>query len=167
MDTATGVYFRKQDYAGVWRRLLTDTVDSATAIGLCAVASIPVWNVGSKDVLFAIWAAVFFSYFVLLKRSRFRTVGYRITGVRIVGFDGERPGLWPLTLRLIFMVLGPLNYFMDILWVSSDPHKQALRDKFAHTYVVRKDAAPAGTGKLIFRYYHIFGYNYLFREIES
>jgi len=162
----TAVYFRKEDYAGLWRRLVTDTVDSATAIALCAAATIPVWDTASKDILIALWAAVFFCYFVLLKRSKFRTVGYRVTGVKIVGFDGERARFWPLSLRLIFMVLGPLNYFVDILWISSDSHKQALRDKFAQTYVVRKNAGPAGTGKLIFRYYEIFGYNFLFREIE-
>jgi hypothetical protein len=42
MDTAAGVYFRQQDYAGV-----------------CAFASIPVWHVGSKDMLIAMWAAVY------------------------------------------------------------------------------------------------------------
>jgi hypothetical protein len=68
---------------------------------------------------------------------------------------------------MFFLVFGPLNYLMDILWLSSDAHRQALRDKFTQTYVVRKNAQPAGTGKLIYRYYEIFGYNFLFREIEA
>ena len=71
-----------------------------------------------------------------------------------------------LTFRLMFGVLGPLNWMVDLLWLSGDPHRQALRDKLAGTYVVRKTAEPAGTGKIVRRYYEFFGYNFIFREVE-
>lgn len=109
---------------------------------------------------------ILFCYFVLLKRSYEGTVGYRLGGVRIVGLDGRRVGIFPLTLRLMFMVLGPLNYVLDLAWLSSDIHRQGLRDKFAEIYVVKKRAEPAGSGKVMHSFYEILGYNFLFREIQ-
>jgi uncharacterized RDD family membrane protein YckC len=110
---------------------------------------------------------VFFCYFVLLKRSRFRTLGYRAGGVRIVGLDGQTPRWTSLTFRLMFALLGPLNWLFDLIWSSGDEHRQAIRDKFASTYVVRVNAQPAGTTRVICRYYNAFGYMLMFREIEA
>jgi uncharacterized RDD family membrane protein YckC len=107
------------------------------------------------------------SYMVVLKRSRFRTLGYRLGGVKIVGLDGGPPSYPSLLLRFTFTALGPLNWCIDLLWLSHDPHRQALRDKFANTYVIRTDAQPAGEGRIVLRYYHIIFYNCLFREIEA
>jgi hypothetical protein len=40
----------------------------------------------------------------------------------------------------MFLFLGPFNYVADLIWLSGDPQRQALRDKFTQTYVVRKKA---------------------------
>jgi len=71
-----------------------------------------------------------------------------------------------LTYRLMFAPLGPLNWFMDLLWVSGDAQRQSLRDKLAHTYVVKVKAQPVGTGKIVYRCYDIIGFNFMFQEIE-
>lgn len=125
------------------------------------------WTFTPLNLILLAWAAVFFCYFVLLKRSRAGTLGYRLCGVRIVGIDGQRAGLVPLTVRMLFMVLGPVNYLLDLAWMANDTHRQALRDKFADTYVVRKLAVPAGSGKVIHRQYEILFYNFLFREVAA
>lgn len=162
-----GVYFRPNDYAGFWRRLLIDSVDLVVIGVVCVTLFVIVWMVfPSPSLILGTWAAACFSYFVLLKRSSAGTLGYRLCGVRIVGQDGETPGLSSLTLRLMFGVLGPLNWLVDLIWLSGDTHRQALRDKLAGTYVVRKDARPAGTGKIVYRRYDILFYNFLFREVE-
>jgi hypothetical protein len=59
-----------------------------------------------------------------------------------------------------------MNWLLDLFWLSGDPHRQALRDKFAQTYVVKRTAIPVGAGKLVFRFYEIFGCNFIFREVE-
>jgi len=142
---ATGVYFRRDDYAGFWRRVLIDSVDLVVIGIVCITSSVVGWMVfPSAALILAIWGTEMFSYFVLLKRSTIRTVGYRLGGVRIVGQDGERPGISSLTLRLSFGVLSPFNWLMDLIWLSADPHRQALRDKLAGTYVVKTDALPCG-----------------------
>ena len=166
MPPAVGQYFRLEDYAPVWLRLLIDSIDLITVAAVTVVMAAVLLPSLSKNAFLLLCVAVWCCYFVLLKRSHLGTVGYRIGRVRIVGLDGKTASLSALTLRFVFMAIGPLNYLFDILWLSTDTHRQALRDKFANTYVVRKRAEPIGAGKLIYRYYHIFGYNFLFREIE-
>jgi hypothetical protein len=86
--------------------------------------------------------------------------------VRIVGTDGRIASWTALSIRLCFALLGPANWLLDLIWLSGDKHRQSLRDKFAHTYVVKTQAQPAGDGKVVSRTYEICGYNFLFQEIE-
>ncbi len=168
---ATGVVYAPQDYVSTPRRLLIDAVDMVTAL---AAGAIVVWLVNvlfsPGDAIFGIalliFAAVWFVYFVLLKRSRMRTVGYAVAGARIVNLRGERPGIGALTLRLMFVVAGPVNFLVDLVWISGDANRQALRDKFAHTYVIRAGAVPAGSGRVVYRTYTVFGATMLFQEVE-
>jgi uncharacterized RDD family membrane protein YckC len=79
--------------------------------------------------------------------------------------DGRVPGYWPLFLRLLFAMLGPLNWAIDLIWLTNDSNRQALRDKFAGTYVVKAKAQIAGEGRVVSRYYQICGTNWWFREV--
>jgi uncharacterized RDD family membrane protein YckC len=140
-------YFRREDYAGFWRRLLVDLIDVFVVSVVCTVATIALWDVFPSDrmalnVTLAIWTIVAFLYFVALKRSPIGTLGYRAAGVRIIGLDGLPATWWPLTLRLMFAVLGPLRG-LDLFLLVGDRHRQALRDKFTHTYVVKRNAQPS------------------------
>jgi uncharacterized RDD family membrane protein YckC len=163
------VYYRPGDHLGVLRRLLIDAIDTTLALVVsvlltfAAVQVVPEGFQGLAGLI--VWAAVWIGYFVVLKGSRFRTLGYIIAGARIVNLQGARPGRLALLGRLSFAVLGPVNFLADLLWISSDPSKQALRDKVAHTLVVRKDAVPAGTGKIVYRTYTLFGWTMISAEV--
>jgi uncharacterized RDD family membrane protein YckC len=165
-----GVYYRWEDYASFWRRIAVDATDFLCAGALAFLVIGGLWTVfpsfDPADSLMGGAAVVAVAYFVVLKRSRFRTVGYRLGGVRIVGMDGRVPAWGALIYRLAFVLLGPLNWVVDLIWLSGDIHRQALRDKYARTYVIMASAEPAGTGKIGFHYYEICGYNFLFREVE-
>jgi uncharacterized RDD family membrane protein YckC len=167
MQDNTGLYFQREDYAAIWRRFLIDIIDLLTVGTLCIALFALLWRSIPNNVILGSWMAIFFGYFVILKKSRWGTLGYRVVGVRIVGLNGQSPSLWSLTVRMMFLFLGPFNYVADLIWLSGDPQRQALRDKFTQTYVVRKKAVPAGTGKVIHRQYFLLGCNFLFREIES
>jgi uncharacterized RDD family membrane protein YckC len=167
MQDNTGLYFRREDYAAIWRRFLIDIIDLLTVGTLCVALFALLWRSVPNKVILWSWMAILFGYFVILKSSRLGTLGYRVAGVRIVGLNGQSPSLWNLTVRMMFLFLGPFNYVADLIWLSGDPHRQALRDKFAQTYVIRKKAMPAGTGTVIHRQYFVLGWNFLFREIES
>ncbi|HEY6393283.1 MAG TPA: RDD family protein [Bryobacteraceae bacterium] len=170
MDAIQGVYFRREDYAGFWRRLWVDVIDTLIIGTVCLgpVIAFDLPLMASPWILnlyLAICAIVGFCYFVVLKRSKAGTVGYLVCGVRILGLDGRPARLRSLTFRTLFAVLGPLCG-LESVWIAGDPHRQTLRDKFAQTYVVKRKAVPAGTGKVIFGYYEICCYHYILREVE-
>jgi uncharacterized RDD family membrane protein YckC len=165
------VFYSDDDYLPVMRRLLIDCVDTVVAV----VASLLLGLIGAslvpEEFAGLIWliaiTGVFIGYFVVLKGSRFRTLGYVLAGARIVTLTGERPSYATLLWRLAFAIFGPANYLLDLLWVSSDPRRQALRDKFARTYVIRKAAVPAGMGHVVYGTYMVFGWTILCAEVKS
>jgi len=166
-----GVYYAFSDYIGVWRRLAIDLVDvfvaCVTSVALSAVLLLFTSNDDQLAFgLLVVWLAVWFGYFILLKRSRFRTVGYILARARIVNLQGHTPSVASLLIRMVFAVLGPLNLLFDLFWIPSDSCRQALRDKFAHTYVIRRDATPAGTGRIVYGQYTLLGASYLFQEVR-
>jgi uncharacterized RDD family membrane protein YckC len=168
------VWFFPSDYAGFWRRLAIALADSAVIAVVLLVATTTVVLLDPaeelSDALLAWlipgWLLLIYGYFVVLKCSRFTTVGYRLAGVRIVDSLGRRPGLSALTLRLSFGLIGPLNVILDALWIPFDRHKQALRDKFANTYVVKATAEPAGPARIVFRTYDVMGMSFVFQDVE-
>ena len=168
------VWFFPSDYVGFWRRLAVELVDSVViVVVLVAVTATVVLLDPAEElsdataaVLISCWAAFIYGYFVVLKHSRFGTVGYRLARVRIVDACGRPPGLGALTLRLSFGLLGPFNVILDMLWIPSDRHKQALRDKFAHTYVIKANAEPAGPARVVFRTHYIMGMSFVFQDVE-
>src|SRR5579884_447001 len=93
MASLTGVYFRRNDYPAFWRRLLIDSLDLVVIGVVCPILLAAVWMISpSPGLILASWGTAFFCYFVLLKRSRLRTIGYR-SGARIVGHDGGKPDI--------------------------------------------------------------------------
>jgi uncharacterized RDD family membrane protein YckC len=167
----SGVYFLRKDYAGFWRRLFVDAIDLAVAALACVAVAALILREGPMnkqvlDIMLAACAVIFFCYFVALKRSRFRTLGYRACGVRIIGIDGGLPNWSSLTLRLLFIFLGALNYLCDLLFASGDENRQSIRDKFTSTYVVKAKAQTAGTGLVVYQHYNILGLALMFREVE-
>jgi uncharacterized RDD family membrane protein YckC len=167
-----GVYYRRQDYAGFWRRLLVSTVDAVVALaGLLGLLLI--WNaimpVSGVSLAFLIWLLVGYLYFVVCKRSRWRTLGYRCGRVRIVAIRGDSPSSWSMTFRLILALMGTYSNVLglvDLLWITSDDHRQALRDKLARTYVVRASAQPTGRGPIVYNVYHVLGWTLLLQEVR-
>ena len=171
MNSADGVYFRRDDYASFWLRLLIDVIDFLVFGAVCLALAGTVFVLFQHtrmilNLIFTTCSALAFCYFVVLKRSTVGTIGFRICKVKVVGIDGRRAGWFGLIVRFSFGVLGPMNWFTDLLWLSGDTHRQALRDKITATYVVKRLAEPAGTGKVVYRNYDIIGLNFLFREVE-
>jgi uncharacterized RDD family membrane protein YckC len=163
-----GVYYSPQDYVGVFKRILIDAIDIPVALLLSVAviwSAMRLTDAVELEGALALCVGVWFGYFVLLKRSPIRTLGYIVAGARIVDLRGDRPGLLRLSARLLLAVLGPFNFVMDLFWLTGDPDRQALRDKFVGTYVVRRQATPAGSGPIVFRTYMFWGMTFLFKEV--
>ena len=105
-------------------------------------------------------------YLVLIKRSNWGTLGYMITRVKIVSLEGKKPSIWKMTLRFLLLIVGPINFFFDIFWLTGDEHKQTLRDKIVGNYVIAEDAAPLGRNKILYTSYYLFGWSFVFREVK-
>ena len=170
---AQGVYYSRGDYAGFWRRLLVDIIDftllvvAVMTITMGFALILPTAEQALPHVLFWSGMTLGFVYLVVLKHSRFRTLGYLVGGIRIVSIHGERPSLWSLTIRALFAFFGPFNMLIDVMWLTNDERRQALRDKFAHTYVIRDRAVPMGQGTIVYSPYTILGANFLFAEVRA
>jgi uncharacterized RDD family membrane protein YckC len=166
-----GVYYRRQDYAGFWRRVLVSSVDAIVALaGLLGLVLIgdSIMPISGVSLAFLIWLLVFYLYFVVCKRSRWRTLGYRCGRVRIVDIRGNSPNFSSMTFRLMLALMGYSNHLglVDLLWISSDDHRQALRDKLAGTYVVRASAQPTGHGPIVHDVYHVLTWTLLLQEVR-
>lgn len=167
-EPESGVFFAAADCAGVWRRIVVDLIDVAVASGLSVLLSVAVSAFAADQLLplwvTTIWLATWLGYFVVLKRSRLRTAGYRIGGVKVVDLHGGRPSLSAFMLRFVFTFFGPMS---DVFWLQSDPRHQALRDKFTHTYVVRTAATPAGSGPITYAYQTVLAWTFLLPEVKA
>jgi uncharacterized RDD family membrane protein YckC len=137
-NNSEGVFFDCESYAGFWQRLTVEVIDVLVIMTISATVTMLIASVFEPSeklitVLFLLWAGLWFTYFVLLKRSRFGTLGYKLCNVRVVNLNGARPSILALSLRLMFAIIGPLNIIFDLIWLSGDDNRQALRDKFAKT----------------------------------
>jgi uncharacterized RDD family membrane protein YckC len=166
------VYYRREDYAGFWRRVMVSTVDAVVALaGLLGLMLIGNAILPTSGVAlgFMTWLVLFYFYFVVCKRSRARTLGYRLGRVRLVSIHGDSPSSWRVTFRLLLALMGGYsNLFglIDWLWITGDDDRQALRDKLAHTYVIRASAKPLGVGPISYDIYHVLSWTLLFPGVR-
>ena|SRR2546426_3436020 len=166
-----GVYYSLTDYAGLGRRLLILLIDGpALFLALAVMAGTYATVAPAPGHAFQIYAAVMvfviFGYLAILGRSRWGTLGYALTSVRVVNLRGEQPSVPCMLYRTLFGVLGPLNALFNIIWLGGDVHRQSVHDKLAGTYVVRRGVEPAGRGRQGYVTYTLFGYTFLVREVS-
>ena len=143
---AVGAWFRPEDYAGFGRRIAIDAID----LGVMGIVLflVSLWPLGDVDVFaspasWELFLAIGFVNLVLLKGSRVRTLGHRLTRTRMVDISGNDARFGVLAERFLFLAM-PGLYLYDLLWMASDPRHQGIRDKLAGTFVVRAEAQPAG-----------------------
>lgn len=169
------VYYREQDYARVIRRIPSMLIDLCVVVLIIAVVSsaaqaayVPrsvvqmpkspektrlltqFWRPIQKQVL-VICAALAVAYHIALRRTRGGTLGYRLLGIRLVDATGRPPPWKTLGKRFLFAV--PLFFFFAATYWGcfQNPRRQSLHDTFASTWVVRKNAQPAGPARAVYQ----------------
>lgn len=147
-----GVYYNVDDYPGLMRRICIQLIDAVILVIICAVIAFPFAvafpMAEPVGLIVASCALAVWIYLAPMRRSKIRTVGYRLMGVKIVSVRGERPSLTIMTIRAGLWLLGPINFLFDLLWLGADTEQQSIRDCLVGTYVVRHDAEPIGSGKM-------------------
>ncbi len=169
----SGVIYKSKDYAGFTRRLLIAAVDGIVFV-LLLLPIVVFTTIALKDhdafyfkINYIFSALLLIWYFALLKRSKFRTVGYVLTGVKIVDLQGNKPSVFKMILRLFLLFIGPFVVYIDIPWLMSEATKQTLRDKYVGTYVVRKNAIPIRTDRLQTVMLGVMSWSLTYREIKE
>ncbi|MFK7778755.1 MAG: RDD family protein [Gimesia sp.] len=162
-----GVYYASEDYIGLSRRALILVVDFVVLYAIyygSAYLCIVMTNDLTHTYFLYYYLFVWF-YLTILKASKLRTVGYWLANARIVNLRGKRPSVFRMTYRTMFWVLGPFNYFFDLMWSATDDDRQTMRDRFAGTCVVKNNAEPMGTAEIHMTYYSAVGYNLMYPRV--
>ena len=165
-----GVFYEQQDYAGLWRRILAWAVDLAFMLfilgGYCYL-NFYFFNdqIMAFKVSFFGSLLIAYIYLAFLKSSKLKTLGFRVADVKIVDLYGNKPSWSTMSTRFMLLAIGPFSLIIDLLWVTGEPTKQTLRDKYIGTYVVRNSSEPKGTGKLQNVSLDFIGWHLVFKEL--
>ncbi len=167
-----GVYYANEDYAGSLRRLIAWFVDVIVLIVILNVAAAAAQlAVVPTDVLkmppsgerqrlvskhmrpvqvpvLGGYLLVFAAYHVLLRRTRFGTAGYLLTGIRIVDETGEPPPFKKLGKRFLIAIPFTMPLGASYLKCRGNPKRQSVHDQICGTWVIRRRAEPAGLAQL-------------------
>lgn len=171
LDSIQGVYYSSNDYAGFFRRTIIVICDMAILflILLAAIFLFLLIDQENRNLLHvALITALISMYFyiVVLKRS-LGTVGYMITGVRIVDYHGKQPSLVRMTKRMLWAIMVPYGVFLDLIWLTEEETRQTLRDKIVGTYVIKKNASPIGQGRQASRMMSLLGLCLRIQKVEK
>ena len=167
-----GVYFAEADHVGFFRRFAAMVIDFFVLLlcGVvlwCVLAALIAYGM-SVNVDIAFFGVCSFSawlYLTVCKTSKLRTVGYRLTDMKIVTLKGKRPSIARMTFRSLLWMIGPFNIFLDLMWLAADTELQSLRDCYAGTCVVRNGAKPIGEGAVHLAYYTAMGMTFIYPRV--
>ena len=165
------VFYAPKDHVHLGRRLLIDLIDG-TLLGLLWIVTLNVLLATdsspetNRNIFWSTVIASTFLYLVLLKRFA-RTLGYFLCDAKVVDLKGHRPSILALSLRALFIFIGPFNMLLDVVWLGGDAHHQAIRDKLTKTYAVRHSSTPAGLGHLRYVRVTLLWYNLLLPEVAK
>ncbi|HVE39275.1 MAG TPA: RDD family protein [Planctomycetota bacterium] len=160
-----GPYYAPDDYAGIFRRVVILVVDGL-ALGLSGLVALALSELLHTRAFVLGWLVFAYVYLAFLEATPIGTLGFLVTGVKVVTLKGERPSLLRMTFRLLLWILGPINFLIDLYWMTGDDFRQTLRDKCAGTLVIRKAAVPAGQGEITLKRYTLLSYCFVFYEIR-
>lgn len=169
LDGNQGFVYYPQDYASFSRRIGIIAIDCATIVLLTILLSYVFAKLGIESDSYWVLGCYFLLptfYMTVVKSSPVRTLGYRAAGVKIVTYQGTKPGFSIMLLRFLVSLVGPFQLPLDILWIFNDPNKQSLRDKLAGTYIIKQNARQLGQGDVKTRYYFILGFCLIFKEVD-
>jgi uncharacterized RDD family membrane protein YckC/RNA polymerase subunit RPABC4/transcription elongation factor Spt4 len=143
-------------YAGFWSRFFALVLDlifvplifSPLIIGSMVVAYFLgnlYSNIIDTDYIYQftggiglITYSIIFFFYYLIGHSFGSTIGKKIMGIRLVTFNGSRPGFWRALVReTIGRFIASIIFYLGYLWIAWDSHKQGWHDKIVGTFCIR------------------------------
>ncbi len=95
------------------------------------------------------WFVAAIAYHIALRRTRGGTVGHRLTGMRLIDCFNQPPPWRVLVKRFFLATATTLPFGISYFQCMKNPRRQALHDRWCNTWMVRRDAVPAGPGMLV------------------
>jgi uncharacterized RDD family membrane protein YckC len=165
-----GVYYDVRDYAGLFRRVIIMCADIFVLL-LFWIVLAAIWFIIYPErehlPIASFWVGLASAYLYLtIIKSSVGTLGYLITGVRIVDLSGKRPSMFKMTVRFLWLFVLPFSLILDIIWLTGEQTRQTLRDRSVGTYVVRKKAVPVGAGPQQIQILSLLGLCLWLREVK-
>jgi len=143
---AKNILFKESDFHFLSLRWLIRLIDgSVLFVSYCISIIISLIFEGFGTPIMTAWIVFVFVYMVGLKSTRFGTLGYLITKVKVVGIDGKPASLYKNLLRLTAWVFFPFSVFWDLFWMIKSGRRQTFSDRISETYVVNKNFESHGT----------------------
>lgn len=157
-----GIIFRQQDYASIWLRLAILIIDLIVLILFSFVlACSPL----SESGCFTAFLVFFYAYMIEMKR-RCGSLGNLATGTRLIHASGAQPSILQMITRSGFILMGWLFFIVDIMWITDDPTRQMVRDKFSGIYVIKRNAQSTGKAEIHYNTYMLLGCAFILKDMK-
>jgi|GEM_PF-2528722 len=100
-----------------------------------------------------IWGGVglMAAYQILLRKTPIGTLGYILTGIKLVGPDGRSPDWHSYGKRVLICLLEIFSIGLIYIMCFKNKKHQALHDQLAGTWLVKRNAQPEGPGRIIYK----------------
>ena len=90
-------------------------------------------------------------YHAAMRMTPVGTLGYILTGIRLVGPDGRRPPFGRILKRMALSLIGFVTFGAIFFPCFKRRRKQAVHDMFAGTWLVRRGARSGRPGRLVYK----------------
>ncbi len=169
----TGVVFNENDYAGMPSRIIIIILDlimvSIVFVAGYSLDSYLYESYYTNSFANSLFISLFISYLYLtvIKASKIGTLGQLVTNTKIIHINGKKPNIFTMTYRLIFWVLGPINFVLDYAWLTLNKERRTIRDSICNTIIVKKDATPISrSSKIRGVRAMVFGFHFLYETAK-
>ena len=100
-----------------------------------------------------VWAGVGLMavYQILIRKTPIGTVGYLLTGIKLIGPDGRSPDWHSYGKRVLVCLLEIFSLGLVYVLCFKTKKHQALHDQLAGTWLIKRRAKPEGPGRIIYK----------------
>jgi uncharacterized RDD family membrane protein YckC len=141
---AGGVAVAAPQYMGFWIRVVAYLIDGIILSVINGVlTAILGRDTNAQAIAGVIGLIIGWLYFALLWSSNMQaSLGQMALGMKVTDLEGQRISFGKATVRyvvqLVLVLLIGIGFIVGALWVAFDARKQALWDKAAGTFVVKR-----------------------------
>lgn len=154
-----GPKYERGDFAGFWRRTTALAIDGIILLAIDFITPELWYRFAPYEwvtVESYAWLEIGLVGFILAYLFGFRltprgTLGYRIVGICYAYMLGGRPPVYMILYRSAVALFLLWVFSLDHLWILFDKRKQSWHGKVSGFYVVKKNARPCGTQRIVRR----------------